>query len=333
MPLPDLATWAALWSNVTGGWHCADGYWSIVHPVTGHGLFVHGDTFLEVAGQWGMTRQSAVIWDGETLALTSDPRLGLVPDPDDTEWEWGGPMVWDHDLWMFSLRATRDAGGMGFRDLHPRSLLQFSWPSWGSPRFVRRWEVAAAGGIDWGAAVTRTAAYVYVYGTYHQPEWATKEWIFGSRVYLARVKPGNLSKPAAWEYYAGGKWSKWATAAVPVIHERDTAGNSTGTSTTFSAHHVDGGYRLVSKIGGDLGDTVAVWASATPWGPWTVKTVTRLAYTNQDQTYSALGHYCLGKLPDGRYLVSVAHNRKDVTFEELQREPKIYRATWYPTAA
>jgi hypothetical protein len=314
----NLAAFVDAWNRVEGGWVCADGYWGIRHPIDGRYLFIHGDTFFDVDGARTMARNSGVVWDGTKLRCISDPVIGLIPAPADGSWFWGGNPVWAYpDLWVMSLHLAPVTGGYGFKSL-TRKAVQLSWPTGQTPEVVKVWPdlLASTRGIDWGAAVVNAGRYIFAYGTKALPGE------YGCSVYLSHLLVPQMTNPALRTYWTGTAWSLQEADAVPII-----ASNG-GPEATFTAHQVDGGYRLVSKRNGSLGAEAQVWRSTEPWGPWTTAKFADVPWVGNDMTYAANGHYGLGKLA-ASYLASVAHNRSGVPLTAFYDNPKIYRATWH----
>lgn len=102
------------------------------------------------------------------------------------------------------------------------------------------------------------------------------------------------------------------------------------------------GYEIVSKKDGSYSDTVGIYRSANPQGPFVFTPAFDLPHwTQEDQHYLALGHP-EAKLASGRLLVSVSRNHTIMTdgqpdpwatLRDMADHPDRYRPSWHEVEA
>lgn len=168
--------------------------------------------------------------------------------------------------------------------------------------------------IHWGAAATVDGDHVYIYGT----RSTGVAQVYGRELYVSRLPIADPTDAGAWEIWDGAQWQSDRERAAPVI------GALEGVSQMLSVDRIEGRWVAVSKRGGDVADTITVWTSAEPYGPWETQDVGSSPFQTEDGDieYTPMAHPEL-PTPSGALLVSVSRNHSDI--ERLQDEPELGR--------
>lgn len=335
MTIDSAAQFRDLWATARpGGWLGSDGTWSVRHPTSGAVLLWNGDTALDDPNETPprtMPHHTFVIYDDDAQSLELVSRFEMIRPTLPNQWYWGGELVWDGpDLYAFATRLEATDGGWGFRQVG-HDLVHLCWPVHEYP-FAHVDGYYNSGGawgdVDWGAGVASTPYYTYVFGVYSHPAWPSR-WIFGKRVFVARVAPGDLSRRWRWEYLTPHGWDR--PDPTPVNHDQlaPIISETGGPSGSFSVDLVDGVWKLVSKKHGDLGSEVTVWEAESVVGPWTPRKLFDAPWSSADMTYGARAHVGLPRTSGGKTLVSVNHNRGGATLADFYAPPYFYRPSWH----
>ena len=316
LTVTSAAQFSDMFNSVSGGYIGSDGFWSIKHPTRDAYAFSMGDTAVQVGKTKTMPNNTMIVWDAQGMRLVGAP---LIPRLADNTLFWCGPMVFDQSR-LFTFASGQPGDNV--------RLIQLDW-SGANPSFVAHGPaVPSVGGVRWGSGVLTYGGYQYVYGTYHEDAWSS-QWIFGCRVYLARVPVGFLDNRNFWEYLTVNGWSYFEENLKPVISELPD-----GTSNSFMVCFDNGKVKLTSKTAGNLGSVIKVWESFTPDGQYfSREVVSNVPYSNGDQTYLAMGHFELPRTSTGKVLVSMCHNRANSTLADYYVKPYFYRPTWYEIPA
>lgn len=175
--------------------------------------------------------------------------------------------------------------------------------------------------INWGAAATVDGEWLYLYGTRDTGEPS----VFGRELYVSRMPVGEPTDPDAMQFWDGTQWQGHSSRIVPVL------GAVEGTSQTLSVDRVDGRWTAISKRGGDLADSITMWTSDQPYGPWTATDVADSPNGQGDGNlqYTPLSHPDI-RTTSGRLLVSVSRNTSGI--EELFARPQLGRVLFTEVA-
>ncbi len=296
----------------------------------GRVFWAFGDTIRKPRIQPGLVSNSILVSSGVCLSqLLTDDVGPIVPEH-------------EHGLSHWPMSAVRvpatPADGEGVRDVVVvyYSRVQRDARQWdfiyrgttaavyavaadGVPRLTRLVELTPdhvdPGQINWGAAAAVVDTdHVYVYGTRNTGE----AYVYGHELYVARAPIDRATDGAALQYWDGGVWQPDSSRAAPVLPAAD------GVSQTLSVDRVNGRWIALSKIGGDLGDTVGLWSSDRPSGPWTRTEVlsSPAGLDTGDLQYTPLAHPEILTTP-GSLLVSVSRNTTDI--DRLVRQPRLGR--------
>lgn len=166
--------------------------------------------------------------------------------------------------------------------------------------------------INWGTALLPVGDQMYIYGTRASAAPGSPRSLL-----LARVGVGAVATRSAWTFWDGQGWVADEHRAAAVI------GTDPGVSQALTVHQRGNTYLAVSKKGGDLTDTVALWRAPAPQGPWTLGPETKFPYeAGKLVSYQPLGHPDI-PLAGGRLLVSVSRVAKSV--DDLLAKPKTSR--------
>lgn len=164
--------------------------------------------------------------------------------------------------------------------------------------------------INWGSASFVEGQWAYVYGSRTTGEKHT----YGRELYVARLPVAQALDRTKWRFWDGSSWQADRSKAKAVLPA------SEGVSQTLSVSRTHGRYVIVSKKGGDLGDFVYTWSSATPVGPWKGRAGVKAPFglDQGDLKYAPLGHPEI-PMQSGKLLVSVSRNTTDLN--KLLTEP------------
>lgn len=298
----------------------------------GRRLMVFGDTLRDPAfsGQ-RFVRNSMLVIGGDCIqAIVPEDHGALIPDrpgalSTDRVGYWPMSAVTithpGYDLVVVTAQRVRSTGtddAFGFENLGP-AVAVFVVPRGETPQLVAVQDVGPdAADItrpEWGAAAVLDEDWLYLYGTAN-PDRA---YVFGFSLRLARVRPDDVLRPAAWEYWSGSDWVGDPEQSQELIPAEG------GTSQTLSVFSDDEHWHALSKRNEFLGSDVVVWTAPEPWGPFDDgRTVASLpsAAAEGRLRYMPLAHPDL--LPEpGTVVVSYSQNRTDVG--EVIEDPTRYR--------
>lgn len=190
----------------------------------------------------------------------------------------------------------------------------------GLPRLLRVIDLGpdrpSRANIGWGAAAwVGDDGYAYIFGTANPGTHLA----FGWSLHVARVRPGDVFDPAAWEYFTEHGWGRQQRDVATLI---EAVG---GVSQTLSVFSQSGRWYAVSKQDDFLGDTIAIWQAAAPTGPYADPVP--VAYRPSDVAsgmlaYAAIAHPTLYP-KEGTVVVSVSRNSLDPA--SIAKDPTAYR--------
>ncbi|WP_319526700.1 DUF5005 domain-containing protein [uncultured Desulfosarcina sp.] len=240
------------------GWTGGDGTLSVCLK-DGRTVWLFGDTFLGKVKSDG-TRPKETPMIRNSLVVQTDRRLdtryrqtekgpaaffpGAFPDT----WYWPGDgLAAGNKMRVFLNRFRKSAPQLWAWQFTGTVLATLSLPDLELEGLD---ETATVKGVLFGVSVLKTKEYVYIYGT--------RDDAFPKLACLARATTGSLSGP--WEYYTGRGWSADPKHSAPIL---------SGVSTQYSVFQTDGLFYLVTMDGrGPFPDTIAVYRSGSPGGPW-----------------------------------------------------------------
>ncbi|MGY1744375.1 DUF4185 domain-containing protein [Blastococcus sp. SYSU D00695] len=268
----------------------------------------------------GTCTSQLVLGDGTPTPVVPETGNGLSTWPMSVvrvpPTEADGPGVADV-LLVYSSRVQRGARMWDFA-YRGTTVAVFTVTPGGVPQLARTAALTPdsidLGQVNWGAASAADGDWVYVYGTR-----ATGEaYVYGRELYVARLPVARATDGSAMQYWDGTGWQDDATRAAPVLGALD------GVAQTLSVDRVGDRWLAVSKLGGDLGDSIAIWSADGPTGPWTVQPVLSSpdGHDTGDLQYTPMGHPDV-RTPSGQLLVSVSRNTTD--YDELLRRPRLGR--------
>lgn len=307
------------------GWRSADVGVSV--PLSdGRVVWVFGDTGRAAGFTPRMVSSSALVTDGNCTSQWTSAADGpfLPNEPGSVCWPSSmvARKVGSADQVLVACSRVRRGSGHGLFDFTylGMSLVRFE-VSPGKVSTVPEGHTVTpdrddSRQVNWGAAMVLDQGWVYFYGSQQG------ESQFGARrLAVARTTWEAASDQRTWTFWNGRTWSSSANDAQPVIDRNP------GVSQALTVHQVNGKFVAVSKKGGDLSDTVAVWSAPSPTGPWTVVHEHRMPYDagNSVVTYQPLAHPQI-RLASGQLLVSVSRNPKDL--QRVLAEPNLGRPTF-----
>ncbi|MBC9957960.1 DUF4185 domain-containing protein [Yimella sp. cx-51] len=216
------------------------------------------------------------------------------------------------NLALFTSRIKRTGFGAFDFDYLGADAYLLQVPRGGVPRVVQHLQLTPdrSTPVNWGGASVVRDDWLYVFGT--------ADAFGGSRpMYVARAPLTSLADQKTWTFWNGTEWGRDHRAATNVLSAGD------GVSQTFSADVINGKFAIVSKCGGDLGDTVCSWTSAGPTGPWQRSRQVRVPFRDGAALqYAPLAHPEL-KLRDGKLAVSYSRNTDNLV--TLTNNPRLGR--------
>jgi hypothetical protein len=279
------AGWENLFDSRSGAWAGADGAASVRLP-DGQLLWLFGDTFVgAVAGDGTraagsrIVRNSVVVTDGscvQPMPTTTDALPGRAGT-----WLWpsagvvtvtGTPGRTSTVLVTAQRMQRTGPGAWGFQRVG-MAVVTVVVPWRGTPSVGLVSDLAGRG-TAWGAALVRTGATTWVYGS------RERAGELGRDLMLARAPTATLADRRTWTYRTAEGWSRAERAAVPVRPA------SAGVSTVPSVVLVDGRWVVVTKAHEFLDPEVVALASAHPWGPWTTTPLFSAPSTDDVLRYS-----------------------------------------------
>ncbi len=282
----DAAGWNRMFRALEGDWSGGDAALSLRLP-DGRLLWLFGDSFVGDVTPEGrradgttIVRNAALISSG-TCVTAVTPGRATLPGRGGT-WLWPTSLVLTGTapdgtatVAVFAQRmASTGSGAWSFRRVGAAVVTLTVRPR-GSARVASVRDLPRSS-VLWGAATVTQGGVTYVYGTRAVDE----PLVFGRDLLVARSRTSDVRDPGAWTYRTADGWSADARAAVAVVPAR------TGVSTNPAVVVRDGGFRIVTKPQEFLDDRVVVMSSATPYGPWTSRTLFRSPSTATRPTYA-----------------------------------------------
>ncbi|MBZ5737905.1 DUF4185 domain-containing protein [Nocardioides mangrovi] len=296
----------------------------------GRFLLVFGDT-LRGPSFDGPTwaRNSMMLWDTDCVSVVLPHSKGaLIPDRADGVGYWPMSVAVAHrpgyDLVVVSTQrvATTGGGSFDFANVGP-ALAVFVVEAGGTPQLIATEDVGAddsdTGRPEWGAALAGTGDtdddWLYLYGTAREEDATTP----GFTLQVARVRPDDVLETEDWRYWDGSRWQRDAGSAAVVLPAAD------GVSQTLSVFRQGDRWYALSKLGGDIGDQVAIWTAPGPTGPFTLSGPVATLPTDPDSgevTYMPLAHPQILDRP-GTMVASYSRNNTDA--KSVEADPTLYR--------
>jgi hypothetical protein len=309
LPANGDAAFNALFATCGPGWTGGDAAYSVPLP-GGRVAWLFSDSFLGELADDGSRRSAdfvhnaIVVQDGSRLTTVhggGDPKPGSVFAPADAaSWYWVGDGTVEGDRLLVLLNRYHFTGGgiwdfkyddsalatVSLSDMRVQSISPLPNPA-----------------VAWGAAVTETVEWTYVYGVEEQGN--------DKYAHVARAHAGNLG--GAWEFWDGSAWTPDAGRSARVL---------SGVSNGFSVVPDGGGYALVTQQLG-LGRDIHVHRAPSPEGPWAAsQTIATVPDRGAGRfTYNAVLHPEFGS--DGGLLLS--YNVNSEIAGETQRDGSVYR--------
>ena len=143
--------------------------------------------------------------------------------------------------------------------------------------------------------------------------------MFGFSLRVARVRPEDVLRLSAWEYWNGIEWVADPAAAQELIPAQG------GTSQTLSVFEDAGTWYALSKRDEFLGHDIVVWSAPTPWGPFDGGTTVASLPSDPARgrlRYMPLAHPDL--LPEPGTVV-VSYSRNSTNLGRIAGNPLLYR--------
>lgn len=288
----------------------------------GRSIWVFGDT-IRAAGAPGppLVRNSMLVVDSACIRAVSTPDGGaVIPDARDGTGYW--PVTVDHlavaggdrvAVGLFRVRAT-GAGTWDF-DILGTSLAEFWVPRGGTPELEKVVDVGGRATDEtptWGVSVAVSEPWIHVYGT-SRPSPDSTGWA----LHVARTRLSDITRPDAWQYWDGRRWSG-APATPAAIIPADG-----GVSRVLSVFRRGGDWYAVSKRDDFLGSDLVIWKASTPRGPFhATPPVKQIPSTPDQLQYMALAHpHLLARA--GTVVVSWSRNGGGL--DEIRADPTRYR--------
>ncbi|WP_284532907.1 DUF4185 domain-containing protein [Nocardioides sp. T2.26MG-1] len=298
----------------------------------GRRIMVFGDTLRSpsFSGQ-RFVRNSMLVFDEQCIqAIVPEDHGALIPDRPSAlstgrvgYWPMSAVTVTHpgYDLVVVTCQRVRSTGeddGLGFENLGP-AVAVFVVPRGETPQLVGMRDVGPDSADitrpAWGAAAVIDDGWLYLYGTANPDQ----DYVFGFSLRVARVRPDDVLRPSAWEYWSGSDWVGDPDQSQELIPADG------GTSQTLSVFSDGEHWHALSKRNEFLGSDVVVWSAPDPWGPFDGgRTVAALPSDAAEGRlrYMPLAHPDL--LPEpGTVVVSYSQNRTDIG--EVVEDPTRYR--------
>lgn len=328
-PIHDVAGLNTLVSSVRGGseFQGAD-VGADVTLQDGRRLWVFGDTLRarDFPGQRFVRNSMLVFTDTCAQVVLPADHGALIPDRADGVGYWPMSIARverpGYDLVGVSVERVRGGADPGksdeFTNLGP-AVAVFIVTVGDAPQLIGMRDIGRDNPSRtqpaWGAASVVDGKWVYLYGTAN-PE---QPGVFGFSVAVARLRPVDILKPAAWRYWDGTRWGKDPAKARKLI---PAVG---GVSQTFSVFRRGDRWYAVSKQDEFLGRDLVIWTAPGPTGPFTLSPSLAAIPSNTATgmlRYMPLAHPDL--LPkEGSIVVSFSQNNTDVG--KVGRNPFLYR--------
>ncbi|MDX6218102.1 MAG: hypothetical protein QOG99_3686, partial [Frankiales bacterium] len=289
----------------------------------GRDLWLFGDTIRGTRRPDGSRSPASAFVHNSVLVQTRGCLVAVpaaaevIPSPRPGEWYWPQDGVLQGTrLVVFCARVRRTGPGTADFTTVGVDAAVFSLRS-GLPVLERMTSTPSSltpeRGDQYGKAVVRVGAWLYVYGSRGLPG------TFGRAVTVARVRPAALLDPRTWRYWSGSGWSVHASAARPVV-----AAGRHGWSSAFSVFRgADGRLHGLSKEEDVFGRWVVTGTAAGPTSSFTRRVVLDAPSRHTGVVlYNALAHPRL-PMAGGLLLVSVCRNSLDL--DQVWADAGLYR--------
>ena len=293
----------------------------------GRRVMVFGDTLRgeHFTGQ-EIVRNSMLVVAGGCIQSVVRAHGALVPDRPAADpypvgyWPMSVTTVPEpgYDLLVVGCQRVRSTGGDGFENLGPAIAL-FVVSQGGTPQLMALRDIgpdsADTARPTWGAAAALDGGWLYLYGTANPRE----PYVFGFSLRVARVRPEDVLRLSAWEYWNGIEWVADPAAAQELIPAPG------GTSQTLSVFEDAGTWYALSKRDEFLGHDIVVWSAPTPWGPFDGGTTVASLPSDPARgrlRYMPLAHPDL--LPEPGTVV-VSYSRNSTNLGRIAGNPLLYR--------
>lgn len=263
-------------------------------------------------------RSSFLLYEPGRLRVVYDANCGgVLPNGPEGTVTWPHGAAVDRDLLHVFGSRVRVTGQSALAfDVLDGVLVSYVLPPAGDPYLLGMRPIPAYRDQRWGAAVTSSDGYLYVYATVH----CRHHWVFGNDVYVARVRSGYLLDFPRWEYWDGDTWSHRARDARIVVDA------VRGPGTAMSVHRrSDGVWVLLSKQHDAFGQWISTWTAPAPEGPWSLSNPALApapSFVHGHRfTYNAFAHPEI-PLASGGLLVTVSRN--SMAPVELRQDANLY---------
>jgi hypothetical protein len=293
----------------------------------GRRVMVFGDTLRgEHFTAQDIVRNSMLVLGGDCLQSVVRAHGALVPDRLTADpypvgyWPMSVTTVPEpgYDLLVVGCQRVRGTGGDGFENLGPAIAL-FVVSHGGTPQLMALRDVGPDSADitrpTWGAAAALDGGWLYLYGTANPRE----PYVFGFSLRVARVRPEDVLRLSAWEYWNGFAWVTDPAAAQELIPAPG------GTSQTLSVFEEAGTWYALSKRDEYLGHDIVVWRAPTPWGPFDGGTTVAPLPSDPARgrlRYMPLAHPDLLPRPG---TVVVSYSRNTTAVGRIAGNPLLYR--------
>lgn len=290
----------------------------------GRFLWVFGDTLRSAEFDGPHFVHNSLLLISPTCAsiLLPPDKGAFIPDRKDGIGYWpmsmGRQVEPGGDRIGITLMRMRKVGNGTFDfEILGSSVAQVWVPTGGTPELLSVVDLGGDRQDDtrpvWGAAVTVTPDWVYVYGTASP----TAKPLFGWDLHVARTTVENMLRPFTWDYWDGSRWTKDDSRLGTLIPA------DKGVSRVLSVFTRDGAWYAVSKRNDFVGRDLVIWKAPAPQGPFTAGPV--VADIPSDKgviQYMPLAHPDV--VPEeGSVLVSWSRNVADL--EAIAEDPSLYR--------
>jgi len=249
------------------GWIGGDATYSTELP-NGQESFVFSDTVIGTAQPDGSAAINGMPHNSELVGAMPDLNSDyggnyyntqtLIPDTSGNgdQWEVAATYVEGGNQLIFVNEFT-PVPGSPYDEFTGRSgIAVMTLPSNGLPSYSSVTPVPTGATTQWGAAVTQSGGYTYIYG--EDFEYTTHTF-HGMKV--ARVAVGDSLDTSAWTYWSGTQWVSGERNAVPM----PASPLFTGVTSQLGG---SGFVAVMTAGGGPTGATIDLSYSCSPSGPW-----------------------------------------------------------------
>lgn len=312
----------AMMSSGRRGWLASDGYVS-TPLANGDVLLLMGDTLVGRSSRGrvrtgdfvGTQRNSAVIYHpGRTksqgcFSFTHSGLGGPMSNPAHDparQWHWPNKAipVRPGDNRIFAFAAEFKGASDRLFDFQQTGVSVFELTVTGD-RITRRSErelrMPTVPDVNWGWAVEREGAWVYVYGVH----WREGE-SFTRELYLARLPQSTAysdpSDTSAWEMLGEAGWIPGRSARLGDLKAISSEVGAGGT-----VHRVGGKWQLVTRPAEMIDHRVMLMVADNPWGPFQTSREVKAVAPAGHWLYNAQAHPAI-PAPRGKQWVSVDRN-------------------------